>query len=361
MRKKLYILILIVLSLSSCMKDDELWVNSKPDIDVHYNGLFVVCEGNFMYGNASLSYYDIETMQVYNDVFFYTNALPLGDVAQSITIHGDFAYIVINNSGKIYVMNINTFEYVGKITGLTSPRYIHFISDTKAYVSDLYSKTIEIVNPQTFEITGSISINNFDNSFYQHSSEQMISFENYVFVNSWSYDNKILIIDSDTDELIDSIEVLKQPNSIVLDKFNKLWVLSEGSPEDSPYGFANAGLTKIDADSFSIEQEIKFEEGSAPSELVINGEGDILYFLNKDVYRFPVIAMQTPEKIISSPYLNIQNVGYYGLAVDPETSEIYVADVIDFVQNGNVYRFTSEGVPVDTFKVGISPGAFGFK
>ena len=53
--------------------------------------------------------------------------------------------------------------------------------------------------------------------------------------------------------------------------------------------------------------------------------------------------------------------GFYGLDVDPISSEIYVADAIDFVQRGMVYRFNPEGMPVDTFRTGIAPGAFCFK
>ena len=37
------------------------------------------------------------------------------------------------------------------------------------------------------------------------------------------------------------------------------------------------------------------------------------------------------------------------------------SDAVDYVQDGTVYRYTRAGVFVDSFRVGITPGAFCFK
>lgn len=342
------------------MKDDELWEATGENPDVPGRGLYVVNEGNFSYGNASLSYYDLDKNEVIHDVFYKANGLPLGDVAHSMTIRDSLGYVVVNNSGRIYVLDTRTFKYLGKITGLTSPRYIHFLDDTKAYVSDLYARSIAIVNPRTREITGSIPVNNSNSGFYQHSTEQMLQYDKYVYVNCWSFDNKILIIDTDLDRVVDSIEVIKQPNSMVLDKYHNLWVLSDGGFEDSPYGYELPGLMRIKSGSTEPEIVHRFKAGEKPSELRINGGGDTLYFINNHIFRLAVGDAAGPERFITSPYEGSAAGGWYGLEVDPLTSHLYVADAIDHLQRGVIFIYDSFGQAIDTFSAGITPGAFCF-
>ena len=360
MRKLLYIGFTIIFSLTGCMKDEDLWKFGQEEYDLPYGGLFVINEGNFTYGNASLTYYDPETRELIQDAFFQTNALPLGDVAHSMSIRDSLAYVVINNSGRIYVFNTSNFELLGKITGLTSPRYIHFISDTKAYVSDLYARSIAVVDPQTLKVTGAIPVDNNNAEYYQHPTEQMLQLDRYVYTNCWSYDNQVLIIDTEQDRVVDSIEVRKQPKSMVLDNHHALWVLCEGGAEGSSYENEGGGLMRVDAGSEEAKLVLRFNPGEIPRDLKINGTGDTLYYINGDVFRYTINGMEEPELLIKSPYEGNQPGGFYGLEVDPVSSELYVADAIDFVQRGMVYRFSPQGVAIDSFRTGIAPGAFCF-
>lgn len=355
------ILMLCLMALASCMKDDELWERRPVQHDPASEGVFIINEGNFGYENASLSWYDIEAGEVYNDVFYNANAIPLGDVALSMEVHGGLGYIVLNGSGKVYVIDVNSFALKGKITGLTSPRYIHFVDDSKAYVTDLYARAVAIVDPALLQVTGSVDVNNHDPHFYQHPTEQMVQYGKYVFTNCWSYDNKVLVIDSEADVVADSVEVPLQPQSMVLDRYDNLWVLTDGGFEGNPYGHEEPALVRIDAEGLAIGKVFGFSLDDLPSELRINGSGDTLYFLNRHVYRHAVISDHDPEIFIESPYGAQVNGGYYGLGVDPVRSDVYVADAVDHVQRGVVYRFSAGGVALDTLRTGINPGNFCFR
>ena len=355
MKRILLSVLFIVFCLTAfigCMKWDY---GEMEDFSATGDGLFITNEGNFQYGNATLSYYDPETKTVENEVFYRANAMKLGDVAQSMTIRNDVGWVVVNNSHVIFAIDINTFKEVGRITGLTSPRYIHFISDEKAYVTQIWDYRIFIVNPKTYQITGYIECP--DMTMETGSTEQMVQYGKYVYVNCWSYQKRILKIDTTTDQVVDQLEVGIQPTSLVMDKNYKLWTITDGGYEGSPYGYEEPSLYRIDAETFKIEKQFKFQLGDAPSEVQLNGAGDELYWINKDIWRMSVDAERVPVR----PVLKYRDTKYYGLTVSPKNGDVYVADAIDYQQQGMIYRYTKDGELVDEFYVGIIPGAFCWK
>ena len=327
----------------------------EEDFSAPNTGLFVINEGNFQYGNASLSFYDPAQMKVENEVFFRANAMKLGDVAQSMQIRGDVGWVIVNNSHVVFAINTKTFKEVGRITNLTSPRYMHFVSDTKAYITQLWDNRIFIVNPKTYQITGHILCPNM--TMESGSTEQMVQKGKYVYVNCWSYQNRILKIDTQTDQIVDELQVGIQPTSLVLDAYGKLWTITDGGYEGSPYGYEAPSLYRIDPESFTIEKKFMFAMGDSPSEVQLNGDKTKLYWINDDIWCMSVTA----ETIPVNSFLPAQNTIYYGLTVCPTSGDVYIADAIDYVQQGKIYRYSSDGQLIDEFYAGIIPGAFCWK
>ncbi len=328
---------------------------SEEDFNCSEPGLFIVNEGNFQYGNATLSFYDPATNKVENEVFYRANRMRLGDVGESMTIYGNRGWIVVNNSHVIFAIDLTTFREIGRIEGLTSPRYIHFISARKAYVSQLWDNRIYVVDPKTFSISGTIEVPGM--SAESGSTEQMVRRGNSVFCCCWSYQDRIIRINTATDEVDASLTVGLQPNSIVLDRNDKLWVITDGGYDGSPAGFETPALYKIDAETFTVEKRLDFKPGSSPRGLCLSGDGETLYWLNEDVWQMSVNSETLPtDALIPS-----RGTRYYGLTVDPDGGDIYVADAIDYQQPGMIYRYSADGEFITRFYAGVTPAAFCWK
>ncbi len=332
----------LTLLLTACMDYGSL---PEEPFRIASRGVFITSEGNFRWDNASLSFYDPAAKSVENEVFLRANGMKLGDVAQSMSIRGRRGYVVVNYSARVYVIDTETFEVTGVIDELTSPRYLHFTNDTTAYITDLYDPHITAIDTRTNQIRTRIATNG------HRSTEQMVQWGNEVFTNCWSYDRKILVIDAARDLLIDSIEVGSQPSALALDRYGKIWTVTDGR-NGTP-----AALYRIDAATHRIERTFGFGAEDHPQRLALSRGRDTLYFINRAVWRMPVTA----ETLPTTPFLPYTETIYYGLGVDPSTSEVYVADAIDYRQHGVVYRFSPRGIALDTLRVGITPGSFCFK
>jgi len=305
--------------------------------------IVIGCEGNFGWGNASMTIYNSLTKTTSNNVYQNQNNVALGDVLQSTTVFNGNLYVVVNNSNKIEVLDTANFISKGVITGLTSPRYFLGISPSKAYVSDLYSNKITIVNPSTFQTIGSITTGGW--------TEQMVLYGNKVYVTKKAT-NQILIVDYTSDLIVDSITVGREPNSLVLDNQNNLWVLCSGGINESL-----PQLVKINTLSNSVVNSFVFSSvAQSPTSLCVDSSKTTLFYLNNGVYKHTVNA----TTLSNSPFISSGNAIYYGLGINPYNNDIYVADAIDYVQAGKVYRFLFDASPIDTITTGIIPQDFSF-
>ncbi len=345
MGRFLFMVPALSLCLFSCMDSPSY---EKEEVGIGSGGLFVVNEGVYGSGTASLSYYDPHTGEVQDHVFSRANGVPLGDVAQSMTISGGAGWIVVNNSRVIFSVSLSDMVERGRITGLVSPRHILFLSDSKAYVTDLYDTGIAVVDPRTYSVTGAVRTGS--------PAEQMILRDGYVYANCWSSGTEILKIDCTSDKVVDSLEAGIQPCSMVFDSDGSLWVLSDGGGwEGNPAGYVKPSLLKIGTEEFAVEQELVFDGYIAVSDLVASDDGKTLYWLGSGVWKMDISSKELPD----APFIPSEpGQTFYALTANSEDGDIYVADAVDYSQDGKVYRYSSGGALKDVFSVGICPGAF---
>lgn len=345
--KQLIIATFLTLTLFSCKKDDD----NPNDAFLQPGNVIVLNEGQFMAGNASVSFFNTSNSDLIVDLFESQNNRPLGDVLQSIYIADQKAYLVVNNSGKIEIVDTRDFKSLGTITGFTSPRYILPVSSQKAYVSDLFSGSISIVNLNTNTITGTITTNG--------QTEEMLLVGGRVYVaNTGS--SYVYVINPNNDTKEDSILVAGGPNSMRVDQNGKVWVLSQGLTEyDQDWNIVDqvpGGLYKINPTNKSVELSFSFSTSDFPTKLNINGSKNKLYFLNNGVFSMNISDVNLP----GSAFISQGTASFYGLGVNPSNGDIYVGDAIDFVQRGVVYRYSADGTLIEQFLAGINPNGFAF-
>ena len=148
--KGLQWLVVSLLMMASCDKTPEQIIAETPQMpDSNLVGMFIANEGNFQWGNASLSFYNPASGLVQTDIYKANNGKGIGDVLQSICSFQDKLYLVVNNSQKISVLNAKTWKEIHTITGFNSPRYFLPVNTQKAYVSDLYENAVYVLNLNT--------------------------------------------------------------------------------------------------------------------------------------------------------------------------------------------------------------------
>lgn len=308
-------------------------------------GFFVLNEGNFMSGNGSVSFYSTETHKIYNSLFTEKNQRALGDIPSFVAVDGNTGYIVVNNSGTIEVVDMLTMESLGTITGLNSPRQM-VLNNRKGYVSSLYSDEVTVIDLDSHEKAGDFNIG--------CTSEAMAIFDDKLFIANWSGGNKIVVTDLTDEEVITSITVGLEPESMVIDLNNMLWVLCTGGwmGEEVPR------LVRINALTLEPEDEICFSSADDnPSSLTSNAAGDTLYYLDGGVRRMPVTATSLPEGI----FIPSGDRLFYRLSAAGPDGMICVTDAIDYQQKGDLLVYNRLGELEDTEQAGIIPGFMLFR
>lgn len=343
--KKLFSLFFSLCLLNGCNEPEDAFPQ-RQEIHNPYRGseegVFVLNEGNFGWGYGTIDYIDLRQEEVLRNIYEQANQELLGNVVQSISYFQGYYYVAVNNSQKLVIIEPETFKKVGETGNLISPRYFLGIDEEKAYVSDLYADAIHVINPTTFEKTGEIPTGGW--------TERMILTGKYAIVAAYE-EQELLVINTESDKIEKRIALKGSPNSLQLDKNNFLWVLT-GSGNDQ-----QAHLYQLNPENFSISKDIVLDASAGgPTHLQLNSTKDSLYYLRQGVYKMSIQAGSVPANpIIEETPSTI----FYGLGISPE-GDIWLADAVDYVQNGWARRYTGTGVPVDSFRVGIIPNSFLF-
>ena len=304
--------------------------------------------------NGSISYLS-DDLKIENNVFSALNPEKTkNDIIQCIAFNGDAAYLVVNHSNKIEVVNRYTFKSIATVTAnLNNPRFIAF-ANGKGYVTnwgDPYVATDDYVAVLDLA-TNTTSATKIP---VVEGPEKIIENDGKLYIahkGGYSQGNSLTVINSTTNSVVTNFVVGDVPSSLIKDS-GTLYVLCDGRPSyDGP---ETAGkIVKVNLSSNTITSTISFPDLTHPGFMDIYN-GKLYYTVSKDVYSTTVNATALPTtKIFTASEASI----LYGFAV--KNDKIYVADAVNYQDPGDIYLYSLTGTLTNEFSVGVLPNGFYF-
>jgi YVTN family beta-propeller protein len=306
--------------------------------------VYIVNEGGFGQGNATLSYFDIDSARVSNDVFAAVNHRPLGDVGNSIQIRNGLAFIVVNNSHKIEIIAVADHRSTGTIDMGTgrSPRQMAFVNDSLALVTTMYDNAVIPVNVTTGTLLPRIPVGGNPDGI------AIAGGKAFVANSGGGSGTTVSVISLANLTVTDTVTVGDNPIKVHVSSDGEVYVLCAGSyVPDTP-----AGIFVIDPQTAAVVDTIPLGGHVFEFALTSGGRG---YIPVAD----SVLLLDTRTRSVSGTFT--RGTAFYALGVDPASGDVYAGDARNYVQPGSVTVFTSAGAVLRSFDVGIIPGSFAFR
>ena len=355
--KRFLTILMTLLALAACRDPEDttpstqIGVGSGDAGDIY--GFFLLNEGNMGSNKCTLDFYDYATGIYSKNIFPERNpeiVQELGDVGNDMGIYGSRLWVVVNCSNLVEVIDVRTGWHIEQIS-IPNCRYITF-KDQYAYVSS-YAGPVEIdPNSRLGYVakidTSSLEIVDICDVGYQ--PEEMVVVGDYLYVaNSGgyrvpNYDNTVSVIDLHIFREIQKIEVAPNLHRLEADKYGQIWVSSRGDYYDIP-----SMTFVINTENNSVCDVLDL---LACTDMTLCGDSLYVYsntwnyFTQTSDINYAIVDVKT-HQVVTRNFITdgteeqFQNP--YGIAVNPNTHEIFVTDARDYVTPGKVYCFSPEG------------------
>ncbi len=379
-KNTVFLIFLILLSVATGCRDDELVVPTEYDIvpetpasDSRIRGFYLVNEGNMGSNKCSLDFMDYHTGLYARNLYAERNPTvvkELGDVGNDIGIYGSKLYVVVNCSHKVEVMDARTGVRIGQVD-IPNCRYVRFYRG-KAYVSSYVGPVL--IDPDApkgavYEVdTLSLAVTRKVTVGYQ--PEEMEIVDDYMYVaNSGGYrmpdyDNTVSVIQMIDFKQVRQIAVDINLHRVKKDRYDKLWVSSRGD-----YQSRRSRLYVLDKKPGSNIMSVADTLDIACSNMAIHGDSLYYYatewsnFTQSNSISYGIIDVRT-RSIVSTNFITDgtdKDITIpYGIAVHPETGDILVTDAKNYVSSGTLYCFTPDGKKKWSVRTGDIPAHIAF-
>lgn len=262
MKKAFLLLLCGAFAFCACQKDRVPSKDSTLDgmaVDVSFlstsaQKLFVLNEGGMGSNNATLDFLRFSDGKYITGAFKKMNpetAAGLGDVGNDIAIHGEEAWIVVNNSGIVEVISAYEETEIAAIK-VPTPRNIAF-DNTYAYVTSwagayvTYGADYSVadsknpkgqvyrINLGTKKVEGSVEVGYQPEGIACYNGKLYVANSGGIASQlppTYSYDNTVSVIDAATFKVEKNVEVQVNLKNVYSDGKGKIYVTSLGNYYD---------------------------------------------------------------------------------------------------------------------------------
>ncbi len=333
--------------LNGCAKDDT--VMPEPPLTTPAKGAYILSEGAYGSNNTKLSYYSFSSAAITGDFFLQQNpaiTAGLGDTGNDMIIYGTKLFIILNNADSITVLNAANATFLKriKIGNFAGPRYAA-AARGKVYVT-ASNNTVTAIDTTTLTVVKTIAVG--------ANPEGIAASNNYLYVansggfNYPNFDSTVSLIDLNTETEIRKIKVGINPYKVEINAAGNVFVSAFGN-----YAAIPASVSVINGTTNLTSSNL----GAAFNYSNIRIAGDIAYLYNNygDTSTAKVYNTAT-NSIIRTKFITDGTVitTAYGININEENGDVYIADAKNFITAGTVTCFTSAGVK--KFSFSVSPG-----
>ena len=335
-------LILILLLLVGCTKK-PIKPDGKSPLGFS-NGFLVLNEGLFNLNNASLSWIDLTSNQVSEDVFLAKTGRKLGDTGNDLQRYGNKLYVLVNVSSTLEVLDAKTGSSIKQISMQLNgkpkqPRNIVF-QDGKAYIS-CFDGYVDVLDTSTLQIQKRIKVG--DNP------EHMLVVKDRLYVSNSgglipSLDSTLSVIDCKSLVELDKIVVGKNPGKIVALNDSILYVHVRGNYSTIPSVLkkVNVGISK---NQETIPIKISGMEKMENQLLIYTSESVSLYDMKTNA-------------TINSDFIPLNDITtLYRIQYIEALKQLFLFDANTYTNSGYIHRFSNTGQYIQKYHVGLNPNS----
>ena len=325
----------------SC-RTDEPFEEPEATRGAYENGVIMSNEGNFGTPTATVSFISNDFKTVENNIYSGNNSnAALGDVLQTIGLQGDNAYLVLNNSNKIEIVNRYTFKKVATVSDqISQPRYIAF-SNNNYYVTNSSgsSKFVTVYSSATNALVKKIDLAN--------TGERIVEAGGKIVVQNAAFGSgkKLTIIDPSTNAIESVVTVPEGNIQKTISNGGNVYSIASTSTNSYIYKLSPAGTILSTTTLTGIANAMNLE---------IDGT-KFIYTSGANVYAMDMNSAIVP----TAPIITVADTSWsamYGFGVID--GKICISNAQGFTADSTVEIYSSAGILLKTITAGRGTNGF---